>query len=314
MKRRSPLIGAIFTSVLAVLVLGLFFAGAGRAFDLEDLLDDERRALLVELEFLANGTAQATNVSVSNGPPRGSLGNPPDQLRIETFDSEGDPLGASAAWDPRWGHDEGPDGTHAEDFLDAAIGTIQVPLTSRLDEVWVLDANSGAPVLALTVDVAPAIAAFCTASPGVPACSPPTASAGGPYDLPEDSVVILDASGSLDPGGAGLSYEWDFDGDGAFGEDASNSIYGAEIGVAPAFSAPGAAAGTSFDVFLRVCDSDATCDADGSSVTVVPEPGLATAVYLGLAMLLGLRSGSSRSTVRDVGRSRFADEAAVRGD
>jgi hypothetical protein len=46
----------------------------------------------------------------------------------------------------------------------------------------------------------------------------PIASAGGPYTIREGDSVTLDASGSSDPGGSSLTYSWDLNGDGVFGD------------------------------------------------------------------------------------------------
>ena len=55
----------------------------------------------------------------------------------------------------------------------------------------------------------------------------PVADANGPYTVDEGSAINLDASGSSDPNGDPLSYQWDYDNDGNF-DDAT--------GVSPAFT------------------------------------------------------------------------------
>jgi titin len=47
---------------------------------------------------------------------------------------------------------------------------------------------------------------------------PPTASAGGPYTISEGTGVTLDASASADPDFDALTYSWDVNGDGNFGD------------------------------------------------------------------------------------------------
>lgn len=85
---------------------------------------------------------------------------------------------------------------------------------------------------------------------------PPIADAGGPYTGDEGSNITLSASGSSDPGGTIVSYDWDLDNDGQF-DDA--------MGLTATFisTADGA-----FTVGLRVTDNLGATGTDTATVTV----------------------------------------------
>ncbi len=85
---------------------------------------------------------------------------------------------------------------------------------------------------------------------------PPVADANGPYVSNEGSLITLDASGSSDPDGSIVNYEWDFDNDGQY-DDAT--------GVNPniVFDDDG-----SFIVGLKVTDDDGGVGTDTLVVTV----------------------------------------------
>ena len=93
-----------------------------------------------------------------------------------------------------------------------------------------------------------------------PANTPPTADAGGPYSVEEGGTITLDASGTTDPSQdpSTLTYLWDLNGDGIFGETGSAAANGDEVGLHPTFSAAGLPGNTTWTVQLEVIDAEAT--------------------------------------------------------
>jgi len=99
---------------------------------------------------------------------------------------------------------------------------------------------------------------------------PPTADSGGPYVAAEGGTVILDASASSDPNqaAASLSYEWDLDGDGNFGETGAGALRGDEVGINPTFNAAGLDGPSSIVVDLRVTDDGSLTDTVQATIDV----------------------------------------------
>jgi hypothetical protein len=92
---------------------------------------------------------------------------------------------------------------------------------------------------------------------GVQANQPPVAAASGPYTAIEGGSVTLDGSGSYDPDpGDTLTYAWDLDNDGVYETP----------GATPDFA--GLDGPASHPVTLQVCDSQAACDSDTTTVAV----------------------------------------------
>lgn len=99
----------------------------------------------------------------------------------------------------------------------------------------------------------------------------PVADADGPYETPEGTDVVLDGTGSTDPTGSIVSYEWDFDEDG---------LYDDAVGAEPPFDPIGPYVGQDgvYPVRLKVTNDDGLADSDGSLVTVTNVPPAVVAV------------------------------------
>lgn len=90
---------------------------------------------------------------------------------------------------------------------------------------------------------------------------PPTADAGGPYSVNEGSSVVVGASGN-DPEGGKLTYKWDLDSDGFFETPGKNAT----------FSASNLEGPVTYEISVRLVDSDGASSVAKSSVRVEPLP------------------------------------------
>lgn len=86
--------------------------------------------------------------------------------------------------------------------------------------------------------------------------TPPVADPNGPYSVSEGSTITLDGTGSYDPDGDALIYEWDLDSDGAYETTGPTPTFDATLKDGPAL----------LTVELRVTDPDG--DSDTGSTTV----------------------------------------------
>lgn len=97
----------------------------------------------------------------------------------------------------------------------------------------------------------------------------PQSDAGGLYQVTAGGGVLLDASDTFDPDQetATLTFAWDFDGDGVFGE--TGTTYGDEIGMTPTFLAVDLDAPTEVVVSLSVTDDHGEIDSTIARINVI---------------------------------------------
>ena len=99
--------------------------------------------------------------------------------------------------------------------------------------------------------------------------SPPRASAGGPYAVNEGGTIALSGLASFDPDqpSNSLSYVWDLNGNGLFGE--ASTPFGDERGPSPVFNAATLDGPTQRTVRVRVTDRAGVSDVATATVSVL---------------------------------------------
>ncbi|MFO0927695.1 MAG: PKD domain-containing protein [Gemmataceae bacterium] len=180
-------------------------------------------------------------------------------------DAGGDPL--TYQWDL-----DG-DGVFGETGADALHGN-ETGLTPTFSAAG-LNGPSAVMVALRVVDDSGAVSEVCTTAMTIFNVAP-TANPGGPYYVPENSTLVLNGAG-IDAGGDALTYAWDLDGDGTFGESGSNARFGDEIGARPTFAPFDLAPGSTWTVSLRVTDIDGLSDTRSANVRVGNAPPTANA-------------------------------------
>ena len=116
--------------------------------------------------------------------------------------------------------------------------------------------------------------------PPPPANTPPAANAGGPYAVAEGGSLTLDASASADEDGDALTYSWDVNGDGAFGDatGATPTLSWAQLQALGIGDGP-----ASYVVAVRVDDGKA--DPVAASATLDVSNAAPTATFTGTASI-----------------------------
>jgi ELWxxDGT repeat protein/autotransporter-associated beta strand protein len=108
---------------------------------------------------------------------------------------------------------------------------------------------------------------------------PPIANAGGPYTVSEGGSITLDASGSTDSQqpNTTLTYAWDLNGNGIYGETGAAATHGAEVGMNPTFfSAPDLDGPRTYTVSLLVTDSAGLTSTATATINILNAPPTAT--------------------------------------
>jgi uncharacterized delta-60 repeat protein len=101
--------------------------------------------------------------------------------------------------------------------------------------------------------------------------TPPSANAGGPYTVAEGGSVRLDGSASSDPNQSSgtLTYAWDLNGNGVYGETGTAATRGDETGSQPTFSAASLDGPGTYTVSLKVTDSAGASSIASATINVV---------------------------------------------
>jgi len=201
--------------------------------------------------------AFADNTSVYQGDPvnfdaTGSY-DPDGDIVLYEWDFDGDHVFG----DP---YDSGTDEEPTVIFDELGTFMVDLMVTDDDDDIDVLDVPIEITVLE------------------VPNAPPVAIATSDTTEINEGESVTFDASGSYDPDGTIVSYEWDFDGDGTFGDSWDE---GTELEPVVYYASTG-----SYDVDLRVTDDDDAIDTLDFVITiyvVVPEndPPVADAHVVG---------------------------------
>ncbi len=156
----------LILSLLATVVAAAALANEEALPDIEQILSDPRRALVLEI-FVEADVANLVDSYVSSTPPAGYRGAP-SQLRLRWFDGAGIRIGTRNAWNPRWVYERSAEGEQRK-LLSGATGTFLVPFDKDIERVALTDVESG--ITLLEMNVTNTVQGFCLANPGDPNCA-----------------------------------------------------------------------------------------------------------------------------------------------
>ncbi|MHC4462437.1 MAG: PKD domain-containing protein [Planctomycetota bacterium] len=106
--------------------------------------------------------------------------------------------------------------------------------------------------------------------------TPPLADADGPYSIYVGDTLTLDANGSTDANDDIVSYMWDLDDNNSFETDAGGqAIFDVNYTYLQSL---GLIVDHTYDIHLKVTDSEGQSDVNGSTLTIVPKPAIEVAV------------------------------------
>ncbi|MGD2128466.1 MAG: cadherin-like domain-containing protein [Lysobacterales bacterium] len=180
---------------------------------IDDILNDTRRALIVEARVFEGG-AEFVDAYISETPP-GAFVADPEMIGISWFDDTGVEISNRYAWDPRWEFEESADGER-QITLAEAVGAFEIPFSHAIHRLEFFDGETGAVLL--EVNVGAVVEGYCVDYPDDPNCAGfvPTDSDGdGVADADDNCPNHANADQlDLDSDGSGDACDDDDDNDG----------------------------------------------------------------------------------------------------
>ena len=160
---------------------------------------------------------------------------------------------------------------HAQTLITNLFGNAVLSAVNLASGTYTVDAAFGSlqTVGASAIDLRLPRYLASSATLSLISNTPPTANAGGPYEVDEGGSVALDGSASTaNDVGQSLTYAWDFDNSGSY----------QTAGVDPTFTAIGLDGPGLLTVGLQVCDNVLDCSTTTADITIKDVPLMINAV------------------------------------